>query len=334
MKKNVLIILMMLIFATVYAQNDEKEILGKYRYVRLPKSPMPKEFKVYTVDVRSQDLYLRDAAYGKINIEGYKKLDKNVSEAGDFTVKIEIYPFEYSGVETYSYQSTVKTDGVEKKITQYGYKGKARYKMELVVIDKNDSIYHKQSIGDVSKWDNSNYKTLKDASNFSESHIKDLPMSIVTNFISGNNGELNNKFGFVPSQLVPLNFTVKISKKCKFDYSDLTSASEQLKAAFEIVSKDENNTQAFNAAIEPAIAKWTKALAEANVEDKKARINKNLTCALYHNLGTAYFLSKDYEKAKANFEKCKEIKSSYGYASEFLRYSTDLFERLMINKQI
>lgn len=334
MRQNVIIMLLLCIVATAFAQNDEKEILGTYRYVRLPKTPMPKEFKAYKVDVVSQDPYLRDAVFNRINIEGFKKIDKNLSEAGDFTVKVEIYPFEYSGVETYSYQSTVKVDGVEKKITQYGYKGKMRYKMELVLIDKNDSIYLKDEIGSTKEWNNNNYKTLNEASSASSSTVQNMPASIVSDFIAGNNSTINNKFGFVKSQLVPLNYTVKISKKCKFDYSDLTSASEQFKVAFEVVSKNENDIQTYNSAVESAIVKWTKALAESNIEDKKARINKDLTCALYHNLGTAYFLSKDYEKAKENFAKCKEIKSSYGDASEYMRYSTDLFERLMANKQL
>jgi|GEM_PF-2155802 len=331
MKRIVLLLFITSIIISSFAQNDEKEILGKYRVTQLPLEPMPKEFKTYKVEVTADNLYLRDDAYSKFVLSGFKKLDKNSTEAADMTIKVEVYPFEYKGIDVYSYTSTVKVDGVEKKITEYAYKGAIRYQFNITLIGKNDSIYYTRSDRDTKEWNNNGYKSMKEAQEFSASHVQGLPGELLGSFCSGHNNSLNEKYGFVKRTMVPLSFTVKISKKCKYDYSDLTSAHELMKSTFLIISDKEDNIVAYKEAIAPSIEKWTKALSESNIEDKKARINKDMTCALYHNIGTAYFLSKEYEKAIENFDKCIAIKSSYGDASEYKNLSKKFQERVLAN---
>jgi tetratricopeptide (TPR) repeat protein len=331
MKKMILLLFLAGTVIGLFAQNDEKEILGKYSVVQLPLDPFPTDYKNLKVDVTTSDLYLRDAIMSKMYITGYKKLDKNSTDAADIVISVEAYPFQIAPGETYSYVNTTKVDGVEKKQTLWGYKGSVKYKFNIVMKGRNDSIYYESQPNGTQELSGSGYASGKDAAAYLASDKEGTPGEIVENIFGSYPGYLSNRFGFVKKQFVPFTFTVKVSKKCKFDYSDLLSAHELVKSSFMPISISEDNASQFLTAVAPAIEKWENALKEANPEDKKARINKDLTCAILHNLGMVYFLGKEYEKAIDYFGKCIEVKKSYGDASQFKGVSEDLLKRIKIN---
>jgi hypothetical protein len=333
MKKFVLLLFVMSLFVSSFAQNDDREILGKYTVIQMPMVPLPTEYKNLKVDVVTNDLYLRDAISAKIYIAGYKKLDKNSTETPDIFFNVEAYPFQFTNGETYSYVNTIKVDGVEKKETLWGYKLAVTYKFNIVMKGRNDSIYYNRQESDTKDLSGSGYKTGKDAVDFLSGSRSGAWEGIVNEVFFNMAYYLSDKYGFVKLQRVPDSYTVKVSKKCKFDYSDLTSAHDLMKASFVTISTNENNAQNFLTSVNPSIEKWEKALTESNIEDRKARINKDLTCAILHNLGTVYFLGKQYEKAIDYFGKCIAIKKSFGDASQYKSLSEDLLKRNKINSK-
>ncbi len=85
-------------------------------------------------------------------------------------------------------------------------------------------------------------------------------------------------------------------------YPELQQAMEDARKAYEFLGEDFNHPDA-TAYMELAIKVWEEDLAQADLDDKDARINEKIAEALAENLVYAYFFTKQFEKAleKADF---------------------------------
>lgn len=92
-------------------------------------------------------------------------------------------------------------------------------------------------------------------------------------------------------------FDVYSAKGKDFDYSELETAFEKAIEAYESIANEGYNDKNL-AILKEAIAVWEKELATADLEDKKARINKEIAKGLEENCARGYFHVLDYDNAK------------------------------------
>ena len=85
-------------------------------------------------------------------------------------------------------------------------------------------------------------------------------------------------------------FEVYTAKAKDFEYSELNKALESAISAYESIDSNGPNAKAFED-LNTCIDVWNKELKTLDVENKKARINKNIAKGLYENLANAYMYS-------------------------------------------
>jgi hypothetical protein len=89
------------------------------------------------------------------------------------------------------------------------------------------------------------------------------------------------------------------------DYSTLDAAQEMAVSGFEKLSKgDEGGAQSD---FGKAIATWKKELAELNIKDDNARINRKIATGLYSNLALVYMHSWDLENAVTSVSEAQKL---------------------------
>lgn len=89
-----------------------------------------------------------------------------------------------------------------------------------------------------------------------------------------------------------------------YDYSDLNKAMNDFKNSVNLMntnSDDENAKKGLRAAIEI----WAKAIQEVDYTNKKARINKEIACALNYNCAFAYWRLNEFENARKTIVEAK-----------------------------
>lgn len=321
-----LLILSSLTFSLIAQRPDREKYM--YFYTQWPKNPLPDVIKTFKVEAVTSDLNIRDAIVAKTSITGYKKMASESKETPDLLIKAEVYPFEYSTPEKTTNTSTTKVDGIQKSVTTYGYKGKMRYKFKIVMTGKNDSIYYNNTIGDDYSLASGFYSSYESAENEYKSNAESAQMEIINSVFNSVSNDLDDKYGYQKYSIIIEAFSIKVNKKCSYDYSDLTSAFDLLNTSFNIIKANDNDTTTFYNTMQPALAKWENALKESNVADKKSRINEDVTCAIYSNIAVTFLLSKKYTEAIEFYNKCLEIDKRFGTASYLKREAASLKERI------
>ncbi|MFZ5552683.1 MAG: hypothetical protein ACOZCO_06180 [Bacteroidota bacterium] len=122
--------------------------------------------------------------------------------------------------------------------------------------------------------------------------------------VSAINSYLTNKFGYpVVGRAVEV-YSVKTNKD--FDYSDMQNAYTAMESGLLNLAYPEKINDAQNE-INKAIGIWTTVLKESNVNDKKARVDKNVTAAAYINLSEAYIWLNDFAQAEVMANKAINV---------------------------
>lgn len=92
-------------------------------------------------------------------------------------------------------------------------------------------------------------------------------------------------------------FEVYGAKGKDFDYTELDAAFDKAISAYELIGEEGYNEKNLGM-LKEAIIIWEKELATVDLEDKKARINKEIAKGLEENCARAYFHMLDFENAK------------------------------------
>ena len=114
-------------------------------------------------------------------------------------------------------------------------------------------------------------------------------------------------------------YAVKVKKKCTIDYSDINKAFDEFETAFDYVKKRQWNIDEFKEKAAPSVQVWEEALAQSDVNNEKAKINKEITPALYYNLGVYSALCKDFSGAANYFKKSDDTLPDFGNALEMYK---------------
>jgi len=104
---------------------------------------------------------------------------------------------------------------------------------------------------------------------------------------------------------------IRTAKSKVHDYSDLLTAYTNFQDGVLQLQYKDKKSQAKDK-LQAAITIWEKALTESNLNDKDARIDKNVTSALYVNIMEAYLWMDDFSNAEIYGNKANNMDNKYG----------------------
>ena len=134
------------------------------------------------------------------------------------------------------------------------------------------------------------------------SFVKTLEGKIITSNMEMLNDFLNSNYGFAKVQRKTILYKVKPKK---LNYDDYQQAYEYAAAGYSGLASNEK--VAFEK-LSLAVGLWEKALGESDPNDKKARVNANITIITLFNLIEAHIWMHDYEKASTRLNKISGLK--------------------------
>lgn len=117
------------------------------------------------------------------------------------------------------------------------------------------------------------------------------------------NNFINDKHGYAQ---INRTYDVEFVKNKKGEFDDLASAKDLALESYKNFQGGENS-----ASLLEAVEIWKKAYAEADLEDRKARINKKVTISLLLNIINACLVTENPTEAATYFTALKNIKVPY-----------------------
>lgn len=122
---------------------------------------------------------------------------------------------------------------------------------------------------------------------------KEVQTKIWKNTFATISADLNETIGFPVRNDKTEVYTVKKFKD--WQYPELLEALTYAQTGYGDISKSISKEEGKESLMK-AIEIWEALLQESDMGDKKARINKEITCLIYTNLAEAYFWMEDFEK--------------------------------------
>ena len=122
---------------------------------------------------------------------------------------------------------------------------------------------------------------------------KEVQTKIWKNTFASIGSELNETFGFPVKNDKTEVYTVKKFKD--WQYPELLEALTYAQTGYSDLSKSVSKEEG-KESLTKAVDIWKLLLEESDMADKKARINKEITCLIYTNLAEAYFWMEDFEQ--------------------------------------
>ncbi|UII24616.1 hypothetical protein LVD15_14925 [Fulvivirga maritima] len=288
------------------AQNLDKQ-KTKVVYTQLPLKPLPEGITKYWVNTDIAYLYSGDSKTHTMNsIQNSAKIDhleKTNDEGLELLVRLE--PYYKSEVKFETITKTEKRDDKEISVTYhyltFGYKYPLYFEVKLP--GEMEPFYSKFAKGSdgMSSYRSSEYRSSSALRGWWSDNYKSVQAKLRSSLFQQNvddmKATLAEKFSYRKNNLYSEFLTVKKFKK--FEYNDLDEAWAKAKIALDKISENDIVFSTdFNQSMLEAIAIWQNALNESDLEDKKTRINKKVTEAIYNNIFLAYTMMSNFEKAE------------------------------------
>lgn len=314
----------------VLAQKLKKELLGDYTYTQLPIDVSLVGSKTYKVIGVGNEYGPNGFARLEeaIDLIGFEEKDRMTTNPVDFEISIEKFPVTFTKRELKSKVKTTKKDGVEVKKTWYHYVAIAKYNFVLRINKGGEVIFKTENAGE-EKIIGKEFKSSANALSSFRTTKSDYRSSLIAKKVGELNAEVNDKFCFPVKKLLIRSAHVKPKKH---NYDDYEKIFLDMKAGFDVVKIDENNIDAAKESLNKAIDGFEALLKESNTENKKARINHDITAALYLNIGHCYLFMKDYEKANYYYKKGFALKKMLFGATALVSVSEKMQKRVEANK--
>ncbi len=273
------------------AMSDQKPRL------KLPRRPTYREPSkpVYYEPNVSNSIVFDPEALANVNLklEGYSKGEENA-----LIGTIKIYDFQSQEPvkkveETSKYNSKTGQKEVKRVVT---YETQIKRPAHLQLTANGTDLYNEifETSGE--------YKTLKTKSKpnlFAEE--KNSVEAVLVEI----NDYINSQYGY--SEIVR-EYVVASVKNKDGEYDDLEDAASYLKAGLSNFSYNDIDN---NSDLLEGIALYEKALSEADLDDKKARINEKVGQAIMFTLTNVYLSTYDIAKAKDLIDKLKATKLNF-----------------------
>ena len=253
--------------------------------------------------VRTEKIFEANIVGSKINMEGMTRA------AGGAVVNLEIQQFETMPYEDQKQEIKAKDGSVS-----YKYYRTMQYR-QLVGVSlslPDGSVVADEVMGDQVLYSTftSNKYASKSALNksWNQTSINDrLSMTAVQSAADAANKMLNDRFCFSTKKRPMTIYHAKTTKKV--NYTDLNNAAFDMEIAMEKYLSDQ---AASMAGIAKCAEVWTTALAEADFDNKKARIDAKVAGLLYINLINANIWLEQYDEVDRLFDQMRRVPTKRG----------------------
>ncbi|NMM48248.1 hypothetical protein [Marinigracilibium pacificum] len=326
---------------SISAQNLDRNNVSFSR-LRLPLTPLPENVKYYNPKLDLGYIYMADSKtevenllMNSIKIDG---LERGPSGDDCLTIMARLETYYKSEVRYIETEKSVKRGDATVKVKYHSltfdYKYPLYYELTLPGSYEADSkgfINNSQLMqtftskeyenkSDLYKWWNENYKTIQ----------ANLRKELLNKNASSLANLLDNRFGYKQIKDSEMFFTVKKFKK--HDYSDLDEAFAIAKEGLEMMQADQPlPSDAARSTMTKAVDIWVKALNEADLEDRKVRINSKVAGAIANNLVNLYTLMGDFNKAQEIITKADEEFKKDGWTGYAQTKLDDIKKRITAN---
>lgn len=227
----------------------------------------------------------------KIIIPGYKKCEKDYN----FIVEIEEQPINVLKSDLQTRTIEYEEKGIKKKRYEYYYSIKYTHTVSCKLKENDGNIVFEYSIGgkEPSTASLMSYSSIEKASEEYNKEVRRRASAETETFVGNVQGQLFAKFGY---SIKNLNFTYYTVKPKKYNYDNFNQATADALYAVQGIdslnsmvknvrtkdwTKFDENYLPFVKKLQNAIHLWEEELKESDLENKKSRINKELTLDLY-----------------------------------------------------
>lgn len=303
--------------SVIHAQKIKKEGL-EITYLQLPLKPLSKDFKNYTAIIDSKVEFPRKKTFS-INKQGvgtqaeaeqdFLTLEGLERITADADVNIKLIIENLKVIESSINKSKDPYNQKTLYYTDIAYSLPATLK----VIDKNNNVVIDEVIsapeqinairigsdGSIGS-SGMRYESLKALEEGIQDYFTTMALLKILSATSVETGDLAPK-------TVSRKYLFYSAEDKKQDYKDLSQAQQQALQALSMINSKSDPAQV-KETFQKAITIWEKAIGEADVKNKKARINEKLYEMLHYNCALAYLLSDDFQQAKKYAEVAKDYK--------------------------
>lgn len=274
----------------VYQSYIEK---GKYMDppTKQPCPPEPVATKTYIARV-----YTPAEITTRIEIDGFNK-----TLAPDSNIKVEVIllGFQYNKPALKITEKSIKQkDGSVTKVPYYQYEIQNKHPMLLKIIGIDNTVVYEDNLTEFNAYktattDLFESQTALDAYWTANQYkfLGDLDQTTTNQNLTTITILLNDKFGYSPRTY---NVDVFSVKEKKMGYDDFERAFIAAKDGYRRLNSGDDT---YKESLSKAIKEWETALQQADVENRKARVNANVASVAYLNLAEAYMWMGEYNKA-------------------------------------
>jgi len=286
--KNLTLIILTCISVSLFAQKTKTKGCGWYEYIQPPSNMALSQFKSYFVEPDLSSERISDIK-SKCNLTGLTKTNNEVD--ADVIVKISVTRIAFQPHDYKKNETTTEKDGVKTTTVTHTYTGYGSYNVRYKIYSRanNELLYSTDYQGGKSI-NVSSRTSATDAYN----KYKNQKQSAKNNYVGAGIIAINKKVNDV---LCYLNKKQNIKglevKAKKFNYDDYNKGIEILATFLNDPNKETRTTEINN-----AIKFWETEIPNADLDSKKARINKKVLAGAHYNIGLAHFMLYNYEKAK------------------------------------
>jgi hypothetical protein len=317
----------------------------KFTYVRLPLKPLPASIKTYKLETLVPNFpansysFNRTSAIAQLNkslkLDGYE----SSTGAADLEMYVKVEPFYYSSPSMRSRTVEETRDKATIRVTYYWLELQYNLPVYFRMTNKidNAAIFDSYVAGsrEYATFRTPEFRTSGEASNYYESqksgHLQKMIENSFNDAASWISDYVRNNHDFAQ---VAVKQEVLTARAKKEDYSDLDTAQAIALRAYALIKPDRNSGFAdFAAAIQPALDTWVKVLQEADVNNKRARVDAKVANAIMHNLSDAYIWLNEFDKANEMITKADENGKRDYWVDEARKTVADRRNRKTANQQ-
>lgn len=253
--------------------------------INLPVKPIYREPKKYPFRApdQSQAIFLdhKFLATNYLKLEGLKKGDNS----NNVKIIVRILDFEKTDIIRVTSQSSTPTAPT--------WEREVRCRAEVTVME-NDEVILKNIVPETEP-----YLKLSGKTSSELNKLKVQERSMINKTMKKVNRYINDQVGFTPEKV---KLKIKTPSDKKRNYEDLKKAEFLVKESIDVMTNSVNEEK-----LTEALEIWKTAIEEADLEDKKSRINRKVTLALLKNIFQISMLIKDIDSMNFVMQKTQNI---------------------------
>lgn len=302
----------------------EKKVLNENN--RPVKEVVPVPFLERIQEPKLQREYDSEAlASTYLVLEGFNDAPDNAVQ-----IEVEMYGFEATNPRVLSEVKNILKDGHTNKVTYYHVEYTYRHTMSVIVTNPDGSERFKLTPPELNNYTKFETKasTTRPTIN-AEGMLAMHEEEIMQNNLEFIRNLINDRMGF---KRQPRSVELFLVKDKKGEYNDITEGFNLMNSGLNALFDNPENAKD---QLNQAIALFESALKEADMNNKKARINDKVAIPLEFNLLECYFATGNIEKAKvllADMNSQSMDRSERERKQEFETLITDTENRIQANQ--